>query len=138
VMCGFPPAWPGVKPNNYVPDPEKVAGRDVLLKDIEPDEDGMIIIPEGVTATVDVEDNLALPWEDLAGKASEVLDRMDEDDGTIIEVEPETVPLEEQLPEDGRVPQVHIDSDNYYHCKKCDGRHKYNSGVGKKHLGHKE
>ena len=143
--CGFPPSWPGVKPNNYVPDPEKIAAKkaappahkadDMIIG--PPDEEGWRSVEFKEEAEVVKEEGWDLPWEDLVGEPSE-LEPVDEVDETILEVEPETVPLEEQLPEDGRVPQVHIDEDNFYHCKKCDSRHKYDSSVGKKHLEYRE
>ena len=137
--CGHPPSWPGVMPNFYVPDPEKIAAKKAAPPAHKADD--MIIGPPDEEGWQSVEfkeqESATLPWEDLAGKPSE-LEPVDEVDETILEVEPETVPLEEQLPEDGRVPQVHIDEDNFYHCKKCDSRHKYDSSVGKKHLEYRE
>lgn len=128
LTCGFPPVWPGVKPNNYVPDPEKIAALQAAAAVEEAE----------IEVEVEEEEPVELPWEELAGKSDEVLDPVGEVDETVLVEEPEKVPLEEQPPEDGRVPQVHIDDDPYYFCKKCKGRHKYASGIGKKHLGHKE
>ena len=154
--CGYHPAWPGVMPNNYVPDPEKIAARAAEAVEELPTpkeiEEGAIelagafgfapMVAAGFEENPVTEEDVAAlakgedPWQTL-GEAV-VLDPIDEVDETILVVEPERVPLEPQDPEDERVPQVHIDSDNYYHCQKCEARHKYDSGVGKKHLKHQE
>lgn len=130
-------------PNNYVADPEKIAA----LKAEAP-----VIEAVALADEVEEEEYPPDPWEDLpevsstntldnimiSSTGSEVLDPVGDVDETVLEEPPERVPLESQEPEDGRVPQVHIDSDNFYHCRKCKGRHKYNSGIGKKHLKHRE
>lgn len=147
--CGWGPRWYSTFPNSYEYDP------DAKPEPVEPEEEPLPTPEEVEAAAIEIAAPFGLapivadaleenpiteeeisaaaedtdPWENL-GEAEEedLVTISDEGDLVLTDLEPEEEP----------VPQVHIDSDNYFYCKKCKGRHKYTSKKGKSHRKHKE